>query len=290
MKLSNCSPHTLLSGWLLLLHPEALLGPRPVTLTFQEPGIPIGLNESIGNFYNGGGGPAVIYGITISHNAIAFYEGPEDWFMFVWSEFEIIVVDVPGGFTGNISFLYFTPEGFAGFAYVYDGLNGTGNLLRSEILPVTPQVTPLFVPRWTFYSTPFGGTAKSVVLDSYPCYDNLTFTLVGSSCPAAEIWDPTTNAIVGPLDNEGTYCLTSYNLRAVTCTETATLVDMRLINTATNAQIRRQKERIATYFLWGDDTHGEVFPNQKKKPNGPYRLRVAIDGVDTNYAFTQACS
>jgi len=86
------------------------------------------------------------------------------------------------------------------------------------------------------------------------------------------------------------YCLVSYNLRAALCDETATLVDMRLTNTATGVQIRRQKETIAPYVLWGDDAaEGDVFPNQEKLRNGPYRFRVTVNGVDTDYAITQSC-
>ena len=165
---------------------------------------------------------------------------------------------------------------------MYDGPGGTGNLLASKVFP--PAVITAFV------SLSFGGTAKSVVLSNIPYFDDVVFGLAGPTCPAAEIWDPTTNAIVGPLENEGMYCLVSYNLRAALCDETATLVDMRLTNTATGVQIRRQKETIAPYVLWGDDAaKGDVFPNQKKLRNGPYRFRVTVNGVDTDYAFTQSC-
>ena len=63
--LSNCSPRTLLRGLLL----PGALGAGPVTLNIQEAGMPIG-NVPIGNVYNGGGGPAVNYGTTISDNAL----------------------------------------------------------------------------------------------------------------------------------------------------------------------------------------------------------------------------
>lgn len=105
----------------------------------------------------------------------------------------------------------------------------------------------------------------------------------------AEIWDPTTNAYVGPLDNGGTDCLRSYNLRASLCSPTTALVDLRLTNTDTGVQIRSQKETLAPYFLWGDDTKGDVFSNQKKLPNGPFRFRVTVNGVNTDYTFTQSC-
>ena len=263
---------------LLLLLPGAL-GADPVILSFQEAGLPGG-NVPIGNFYNGGGGAAVNYGIAFSNNALTHSEDGVRRYMYVEDPNQNIVIDVAVGFTGSISFLYTNEESAFAFVNVYDGPSGTGNLLGFAGISA--------VPDWTYVPLSFGGTAKSLVLNGYPFYDDLTFSQVG--CPSAEIWDPTTNAIVGPLDNMGTYCLTSYNLRAVTCDETAPLVDMRLSNTATNAQIRRQKETLAPYFLWGDDTLGDIFPNQKKLPNGPYRLRVTIDGVDTDYTFTQACS
>ena len=104
-----------------------------------------------------------------------------------------------------------------------------------------------------------------------------------------EIWDPTVNAYVGPLEDGETYCLMSYNLRAVTCDGTASLVDLRLTNAWTGVQIRRQNETLAPSFLWGDDTKGDVFKNQKQLLDGLYRFRVTIDGVKTDYAFTQSC-
>ena len=90
--------------------------------------------------------------------------------MYVVNENQIIVVDVPGGFTGSISFLSNTLESpSGGYANVYDGPSGTGNVLGSAVLPVAPN--------WTFLTIHFDGTAKSVVFDSYPVYDDLTYML-----------------------------------------------------------------------------------------------------------------
>ena len=136
---------------------------------------------------------------------------------------------------------------------------------------------------------PISGTAKSVVLGSGQFFDDFAFGFAMPQCSGAEIWDPTTKAYVGPLENGSTYCLLSYNLRANLCDEKAALVDMRLTNTATGVQNRRQKEAVAPCFLWGDDTKGDAFPNEKNLPNGPHRSRVTIGGVDTDYAFTQSC-
>lgn len=43
----------------------------------------------------------------------------------------------------------------------------------------------------------------------------VTFVSPGPCCygPTAEIWDPTTNAVVGPLENGMRYCLRNYNMR-----------------------------------------------------------------------------
>lgn len=67
------------------------------------------------------------------------------------------------------------------------------------------------------------------------------------------------------------------------------LVEMRLTNTATGVQNRRKKKAFEPFFLWGDDGHGDVLPNLKTLPNGPYRFCVMVDGVDPDYAFTQSC-
>ena len=69
--------------------------------------------------------------------------------MSVVNENQIIVVDVPGGFTGSISFLSNTLESpSGGYAYVYDGPSGTGNVLRCSSNAMTTsflrQVLGLF--------------------------------------------------------------------------------------------------------------------------------------------------
>ena len=168
MKLSNCSPRTLLEGLLLLLLPGALLGARPVTLTFQEAGMPD--SGLLGNFYNGGGGPTVNYSIAFSNNCDTHEdEGYGQRYMYVYGTPNFVVVDVAGGFTGSFSFLYLSSTAInpgTALANVYDGPCGTGKLLASKVLPQ--------VYEWTVMPMPFGGTAKSVLFSGYyyPEYDN----------------------------------------------------------------------------------------------------------------------
>ena len=273
MKLSVCYA-MLPSLFLLLLLLPGALGDGPTILTFEEEGLPMN-PLPIADFYNGGGGPTVNYGIFFS-GAYAVEEGGNKVITNLNSE--SVFAFVPGGFSGSVSFEYYSPVETSVALY-----NNFEQLIRDIFLPAALE--PIFV------SIPFSGTATFVSLGPDAYYDNLAFNLgAPPSCPAAEIWDPTTNAYVEPLEEGGIYCLTSYNLRAVTCDETASLVDLRLANTESGVQIRRQKETVAPYFLWGDDTKGDVFKNQKQLPNGSYLFRVTINGVNTDYAFTQSCT
>ena len=110
----------------------------------------------------------------------------------------------------------------------------------------------------------------------------VTYAYHGSCCTAgsAEIWNPITGSIVGPLVN-GT-------LRAIPC-EPAPLVDMKLSNMGPGGVTRhRQKECEAPYFLFGD-VDGDIFPNKKKLVNGLYGFRCATNATTTEITFTQAC-
>lgn len=163
-----------------------------IVLTFE--GIPN--LAPIGNYYAGGGGPN--YGITFGADALGiisgaaggsgnfsgsptmptvafFLSGPGD------------VMNVPAGFTTGFSF-YYSAVNNPGTVTVYDGLNGTGSVLATLNLPVTPSggapecTYGAFCP-WVPFGVTFGGTAMSVnfsgVADQIG-FDNIT---LGSNVP-----------------------------------------------------------------------------------------------------------
>jgi PEP-CTERM motif len=95
-------------------------------------------------------------------------------------------VDVPAGFTTGFSF-YYTAINVGGTVNVWSGLDGTGTLLASLVLPVTPSgpcpgysagFCPFYPVGVTFSGTAqsidFGGVANQIV------FDDVTF---GSSTP-----------------------------------------------------------------------------------------------------------
>ena len=167
------------------------------TLTFE------GLNngEAVGQFYNGGlggsgSGPGTNHGIFFSSNALALIdtdaggsgnfggEPSPDTVMYFTSG--TAVMNVPAGFTTGFSFYYSAPNNPASIT-VYDGLNGTGNVLATLALPTTPlngapdpngAFSP-FVP----IGVTFAGTARSVDFGgsvSQVGFDNIT---IGSAAP-----------------------------------------------------------------------------------------------------------
>jgi len=107
-------------------------------------------------------------------------------------------VNVPGGFTTGFSFNY-TAINVGGTVNVWSGLNGTGSLLASWNLPVTPSGPCVgygagFCPFYpvgvgfsgTAMSIDFGGVANQIV------FDDVTF---GSSTPGVP--EPGTLAMFG---------------------------------------------------------------------------------------------
>jgi hypothetical protein len=155
-----------------------------VTLTFEG----LGDQQQISNFYNGG--PGGNFGIVFGPDALAiisqaaggtgnfsnapsgntvafFLTGPGD------------VMDVTAGFTTGFSFYY--AAAVAGSVSVYSGLDGTGTLLTSLALPVTP--TPYTV--WEPIGVSFGGSAQSVIFSGsadFIGFDNVT---LGASSPTS---------------------------------------------------------------------------------------------------------
>ena len=146
-----------------------------LAVTFDEPQLVD--NDPLLEFYNGGttfrgigGGPDL--GVSFGLNArvrtqdvlVGVYTGPG--FMQLYSdtarEGEGIStrMNVSGGFVVSLDFSYAAIDS-AGRLQIFDGLNGTGNLLADVLLPITsPQTGPGdFVPD----SVVFAGVGRSVI-------------------------------------------------------------------------------------------------------------------------------
>ncbi len=157
-----------------------------VVLTFEGVG---DLNE-VGNYYNGGGGPN--YGVAFQPGAlgiVSFQAGGSGNFTsapmaspvtaLFFLDTNAAIMDVAAGFTTGFSFFYALQTGHSGSVTVWDGLNGTGSILASLILPSTPNPYEVWVP----VGVGFLGTAKSVSFGgdaNFIAFDDVTF---GSSTP-----------------------------------------------------------------------------------------------------------
>lgn len=132
--------------------------------------------EFVGQFYNGGyggsgSGPGPAYGVTFSPDngarvSTTIVGGQTVLFMNnidFNSEMEPLTMNVEGGFTGQFSFQYATPNSSpAGSVTIYDGPDGTGNVLATASLPGMSGS-----PLYNASSNPpvvlqFTGTARSV--------------------------------------------------------------------------------------------------------------------------------
>lgn len=154
-------------------------------------------NEQVLNFYDGGyGGSELNFGVSFGDGAQAFIsvdaEGTGNFInqpsgitaaFFLSSSGTNFLMNVTAGFTGGFSFFYSanatnppTP------VRIYDGLNGTGNLLAEILLPnnafdgCNPGVDGTFC-NWDPIGVSFSGVAKSVdfsAVANYIAFDNIT--------------------------------------------------------------------------------------------------------------------
>jgi len=173
--------------------------------------------EPILDYYNGGfggsgSGPGPNYGIAFSGDSLAIVSGTEGgagnfsssptmptiaFFLNGAGD----VMDVPAGFTTGFSFYYSSPF-YSGEVDVYSGLDGTGDLLASLVLPVTPSEpgTPEcpygdYCP-WVTTGVAFSGTAQSAIfagVADYIGFDNIT---LGSDVPVGAP-EPATIILLG---------------------------------------------------------------------------------------------
>jgi hypothetical protein len=172
--------------------------PTVVTLTFE------GLQdtETVSNYYNGGfggsgSGPGPNYGITFGSDSLAliadsaggggrFSGNPSGNTVVFFESGPGVIMDVAAGFTAGFSFYYSASQ--PGSVTVYDGLDGTGNVLAT--ITLAANVSAGNCPsdnegvrycNWQVSNNSFTGTAKSVNFSGaadYIGFDNIT---VGSA-------------------------------------------------------------------------------------------------------------
>lgn len=132
--------------------------------------------ESIGNFYNGGlggfgSGPGPNYGITFSANSITVLEShplanftnePSPSTVAFFLNGTADTMNVPAGFDTGFSFWYSNTTS-DGSVTVFDGLNGTGNILATLQLPGLGACAGADAfCTWEPVGVGFAGIAKSV--------------------------------------------------------------------------------------------------------------------------------
>jgi len=171
-----------------------------IVLTFDE--LDGSVNETVDNFYDGGfggagTGPGPSQGIVFSHNTITGCntssfcgntnadQSPSQPNIIFFLSGDAATMNVAAGFDTGFSFFY-SSINVPAFVNVYDGLNGTGNILATINLAVTPSgggacagfFCPFVPIGVTFdgiaHSVDFGGTENQVA------FDNIT---LGSEIP-----------------------------------------------------------------------------------------------------------
>lgn len=161
----------------------------------------LGNFDNINNFYNGGtssqGFSGTNYGVEFGvalalidsdeggGGSIANEPSPSTVMFFL--DANQAFMNVAAGFDTGLSFFYSSNTGVAAVS-VYDGLNGTGNLLGSINLARNFNINCTGDPtgaycNWDPIAVPFEGTAKSVVFSgaaNFVAFDDVTF---GSTTP-----------------------------------------------------------------------------------------------------------
>ena len=155
-------------------------------LTFEG----LGDLAPIGNFYNGGAGGSL--GITFSNNALALIDGdaggsgnfggePSPSTAMFFLQGTAAIMNSLSGFDTGFSF-YYTAIASPGSLQVFDGPDGTGNVLASLDLPLTPfngapDPTGVFSP-FVAIGVGFQGTAHSIAfagVENQIAFDDVTF-------------------------------------------------------------------------------------------------------------------
>lgn len=159
----------------------------------------------IGNYYNGGAGPN--YGVYFGGNTLGlidadaggtgnFANEPSPSTIMFFLSGGASTMNVPAGFTTGFSFYYCSSGAVT--AYVYDGLDGTGNLIGQQSFPANAFDNCTGDPsgdfcNWQTVGVAFPGTAKSVLFTgaANQCgFDNVTFGSLtpGPAIPTLSEW------------------------------------------------------------------------------------------------------
>jgi len=194
---------TLLCAAMMMIIAAGTSSATTIVLDFEG----IGNLAQVGSFYN------AAYGIVFSDNALGLVDqdaggtgnfggepSPNTTMFFLGGS--AATMNVASGFDTGFSFFY-SAINLPGFINVYDGLDGTGNILANLSLPITPSngapdPTGAFSPFYALgvsfsgiaKSVDFGGTLNQIV------FDNIT---LGDSTPggADPVPEPATLALVG---------------------------------------------------------------------------------------------
>lgn len=154
--------------------------------------------SQVGSYYDGGAGGS--YGITFSDNSLAvvdfdvtglysqsgnmvgnFANAPSPDTVLFWYDGDASILNMAGGFDTGFSFYYSSAVG--GTVTVWDGLNGTGNVLGELQLKAkfdeacTGDPTGAYC-NWTPDGIAFDGVAYSISfagVANYVGFDNITF-------------------------------------------------------------------------------------------------------------------
>ncbi|MFM9978839.1 MAG: PEPxxWA-CTERM sorting domain-containing protein [Sphingomonadaceae bacterium] len=164
--------------------------------------------EAVGNFYDGGMGTN--YGVSFSADALAiidedaggtgnFANEPSASTVMFFLSGSTPILNYAAGFDTGFSFFYSSST--AATVSVYDGLDGTGNLLGSINLIAQFNDNCAGDPQgnycnWTNIGVAFGGTARSINFGGTPDetgFDNITF---GSAVAGGAVPEPTTWAMM----------------------------------------------------------------------------------------------
>lgn len=155
-------------------------------LTFEG----LGNLAPVGNYYNGG--PGGNLGISMSENSLALIDAdaggsgnfggePSPSTAMFFLAGQAALMNVLNGFDTGFSFFY-TALNSPGSLEVFDGLDGTGNVLASLDLPVTPlngapDPTGSFSP-FVAIGVGFDGIARSIAfagVENQIAFDDVTF-------------------------------------------------------------------------------------------------------------------
>jgi len=177
----------------------------------------LGDQEAVNQFYNGGfggggSGPGPNFGVDFTSNSLAlidsdaggsgnFANEPSASTILFWLDGPAATMNVAAGFDTGFSF-YYTSINNDGFVNVYDGLNGTGNLLATINLPALGSNPGGGDPGgdyniWAPVGVSFAGVAKSIDFGgtaNYIGFDNVTF---GNETPQPPVPEPTSVLLLG---------------------------------------------------------------------------------------------